>query len=95
MTRPAKLFTWVFASLFLVLTALAVFIATFDWNRIKPMLSARVSETLNRPFAINGNLAVRWQRDADQEGWHAWVPTPHVLAEDLSLGNPDWLAGTE
>lgn len=95
MTRPAKLFTWVFASLFLVLTALAVFIATFDWNRIKPMLSARVSETLNRPFAINGNLAVRWQRDAELEGWHAWVPTPHVLAEDLSLGNPDWLAGTQ
>nr|WP_319527239.1 AsmA family protein [Pseudomonas laurentiana] len=95
MTRPAKILTWAFASLLLVLTALAVFIATFDWNRIKPLLNARVSEALHRPFAVNGDLAVRWQRDAELEGWRAWVPTAHVRAENLSLGNPDWLAGTQ
>jgi uncharacterized protein involved in outer membrane biogenesis len=62
----------------------------FDWNRIKPALNAKVSEELHRPFAINGNLAVVWRRELDEGGWRAWVPWPHVVAEDLSLGNPDW-----
>ena len=62
----------------------------FDWNRIKPPLNAKVSEELHRPFAINGNLAVVWAREPDEGGWRAWVPWPHVIAEDLTLGNPDW-----
>lgn len=90
MTRTRKIFTWTFASLFVVLTLLVLIIAFFDWNRIKPALNAKVSEELHRPFAINGNLAVVWQREPDQGGWRAWVPWPHVLADDLSLGNPDW-----
>ena len=49
-----------------------------------------MSEELHRPFAINGNLAVVWQREPDEGGWRGWVPWPHVVAEDLSLGNPDW-----
>ena len=35
-------------------------------------------------------MAVRWQREADEGGWRAWVPWPHVIAEDLTLGNPEW-----
>ena len=31
-----------------------------------------------------------WRRELDQGGWRAWVPWPHVIAEDLSLGNPEW-----
>jgi uncharacterized protein involved in outer membrane biogenesis len=52
-------------------------------------LNAKVSEELHRPFAINGNLAVV-AREPDEGGWRAWVPWPHVIAEDLTLGNPDW-----
>jgi uncharacterized protein involved in outer membrane biogenesis len=90
MTRTRKIITWTLASLVVLLAILVLIIAFFDWNRIKPPLNAKVSEELHRPFAINGNLAVVWQREPDEGGWRAWVPWPHVVAEDLSLGNPDW-----
>ena len=90
MTRTSKIFAWSFACLVVLLAVLVLIIAFFDWNRIKPPLNAKVSEELHRPFAINGNLAVIWQREPAEGGWRAWVPWPHVVAEDLSLGNPDW-----
>ncbi|KPN88931.1 AsmA family protein [Pseudomonas nunensis] len=90
MTRTSKIITWTFASLVVLLAILVLIIVFFDWNRIKPPLNAKVSEELHRPFAINGNLAVVWRRELDEGGWRAWVPWPHVVAEDLSLGNPDW-----
>ena len=74
----------------MLVAVLVVILATFDWNRLKPTINAKVSEVLHRPFAINGNLAVRWLREDGQGGWRAWVPWPHVIAEDLTLGNPDW-----
>ncbi len=70
-----------------------LFLVLFDWNLLKPTINARVSEALNRPFAIEGNLAVTWQREPDEPGLRAWVPWPHVSAEQLSLGNPDWAKG--
>ncbi|WP_025111815.1 AsmA family protein [Pseudomonas sp. H1h] len=90
MTRTGKIFSWTFATLVLLLAMMVLIIVFFDWNRIKPPLNAKVSEELHRPFAINGNLAVLWQREPDEGGWRAWVPWPHVVAEDLTLGNPDW-----
>ncbi|VVQ31632.1 hypothetical protein PS943_02443 [Pseudomonas fluorescens] len=90
MTRTRKIFTWTLASLVVLLAVLVLIIAFFDWNRIKPTVNAKVSEELHRPFAINGSLAVDWQREPDEGGWRAWVPWPHVVAQDLSLGNPDW-----
>ncbi len=90
MTRTSKILAWSFASLVVLLAVLVLVIALFDWNRIKPALNAKVSEELHRPFAINGNLAVVWQREPAEGGWRAWLPWPHVVAEDLSLGNPDW-----
>ena len=90
MKRTRKVFIWTLASLVVLLAVLVLIIAFFDWNRIKPPLNAKVSEELHRPFAINGNLAVVWQREPGEGGWRAWVPWPHVVAQDLSLGNPDW-----
>ena len=90
MTRTPKIFAWIFASLVVLLAVLVLIIAFFDWNRIKPTINEKVSAELHRPFAINGNLAVVWRREPDEGGWRAWVPWPHVVAEDLSLGNPDW-----
>jgi hypothetical protein len=78
--------------LFLVL-ALVVFIATFDWNRARPWIDEKVSAALGRPFAINGNLSVDWRREPAEGGWRAWVPWPHVSAEQLRLGNPAWAKG--
>jgi len=90
MTRSSKVFAGIGATLLVVLAVVVIVIATFDWNRIKPTLNEKVSAALHRPFAINGNLAVIWQREADQGGWRAWLPWPHFVAEDLTLGNPDW-----
>ncbi|KGU85593.1 AsmA family protein [Pseudomonas mediterranea] len=90
MTRTSKILTWSLASLVVLLAVLVLVIVFFDWNRIKPTLNAKVSEELHRPFAINGNLAVVWQREPEEGGWRAWLPWPHVVAEDLSLGNPEW-----
>jgi len=90
MTRTPKIFAWTFASLVVLLAILVLIIAFFDWNRIKPTINNKVSEELHRPFAINGNLTVVWRRELDEGGWRAWVPWPHVVAQDLSLGNPDW-----
>ena len=90
MTRSRKVFAWIVGTLVVLLAVLVIVIATFDWNRIKPTLNEKVSDALHRPFAINGNLAVLWRREPDQGGWRAWVPWPHFIAEDLTLGNPDW-----
>ncbi|BBT38222.1 AsmA family protein [Pseudomonas putida] len=91
MTRPLRILTWILTSLLTLLAILVVAIATFDWNRVKPLLNEKVSEALHRPFAINGNLAVQWHREPSEGGWRAWIPWPHFVAEDLTLGNPDWL----
>lgn len=90
MTRTRKTLAWIGGIVVLLVVVLVVIISTFDWNRLKPTINAKVSEVLHRPFAINGNLAVRWLREDGQGGWRAWVPWPHVIAEDLTLGNPDW-----
>nr|WP_314483071.1 AsmA family protein [uncultured Pseudomonas sp.] len=91
MTRPARIILWTLTTLLTLLAVLIVVIATFDWNRVKPLLNEKVSEALHRPFAINGNLAVHWRTEPEEGGWRAWVPWPHFTAEDLTLGNPDWL----
>lgn len=91
MTRPARIIVWTFATLATLLAILVVVIATFDWNRVKPLLNEKVSEALHRPFAINGNLAVHWRTEPEEGGWRAFVPWPHFTAEDLTLGNPEWL----
>ena len=90
MTRTPKILAWTFASLVVLLAILVLIIVFFDWNRIKPTINNKVSEELHRSFAINGDLSVVWRRELDEGGWRAWVPWPHVVAQDLSLGNPDW-----
>ena len=90
MTRTRKTLAWAGGIFVLLLAVLVVLIATFDWNRLKPTINTQVSEMLHRPFAINGDLAVQWQREPDEGGWRAWVPWPHVIAQDLTLGNPPW-----
>lgn len=93
MMRLRKIVGWCIASLLLVIAALMLFLVLFDWNLLKPTINARVSEALNRPFAIEGNLAVTWQREPDEPGLRAWIPWPRVSAEQLSLGNPEWAKG--
>lgn len=88
MTRTAKTLSWIGAILVILLAAIIIFIATFNWNRLKPTINHRVSEALHRPFAIRGDLGVQWERNKQEPGWRSWVPWPHIHAEDVLLGNP-------
>jgi len=77
--------------------AAAVALLNMDWNRAKPWLNARASEALGRPFAIAGDLSLTWQQPpaAGQQNWRAYLPWPHLQAQDVRLGNPSAMAGTD
>jgi len=70
-----------------------IFILTFDWNKARPWLNAKVSEAIERPFAIQGNLAVQWEVPAKRMAkadrhLRDWMPWPHLIANDVHVGNP-------
>lgn len=74
-----------------------VILLNMDWNRAKPWLSARISAAIERPFMINGELALNWERHREkffdqQHRWRDTLPWPHVVAHDIHLGNPAVLA---
>lgn len=90
MTRNKKIAAGVVGTLVLLIVILVIVIATFDWNRLKPTINEKVSDAIGRQFAINGDLSVRWARDADTTGWGRWIPWPHVTANDITVANTDW-----
>ena len=70
-----------------------IFILTFDWNKARPWLNAKVSEAIERPFAIRGNLNVEWEIPArsmapGDRNLRDWIPWPHLIANDVHVGNP-------
>lgn len=93
MSRYSKIVIWSAAALLAALALCLVFAATYDWNRARPWLSARVTEATGRPFAMQGNLSIDWRRPdaAEETGWRRWIPWPHVSARDIVFGNPDWV----
>jgi uncharacterized protein involved in outer membrane biogenesis len=73
-----------------------IFLLTYDWDRARPWLNAKVSDAIDRPFAIAGHLAVKWERPADaigehERGWRDYIPWPHLIANDVHVGNPEGL----
>lgn len=90
MLRIRKWLSGALAVLLLAVAALMLFLVLFDWNLLRPTINDQVSQALNRPFAIEGNLSVVWQREPQEGGWRAWLPWPHFSAEQLNLGNPEW-----
>ncbi|WP_410013030.1 AsmA family protein [Sodalis sp. C49] len=93
MTRTKKAILGIVLFLVVVLIAIVIFIATYDLNRLKPTINEKVTAELHRPFAINGDLGVQWSRQRDEAGWRAWIPWPHLHAEDVVLGNPPDVPG--
>jgi uncharacterized protein involved in outer membrane biogenesis len=92
-SRAMKIVLWIVGILIAIPIILVILIATFDWNRIKPWLNNKVSESIERPFAINGNLAVHWERPAtsmprSERHWRDYIPWPHLYADDVHVGNP-------
>ncbi|WP_110685626.1 AsmA family protein [Salinicola aestuarinus] len=89
MTKGKKVTLWVVGVVLVLLVALVIVVATFDWNRLKPTLNEQVSQALDRPFAIEGDLDVQWALPEAAEGLARWIPQPHVRANDVRLGSPD------
>ena len=78
------------AIVLLLIVVLLIVIATFDWNRLRPVVDERVSQAIGRPFVIQGNLSVTWARESHAGGLAAWVPWPMLEARDVAIANPDW-----
>lgn len=86
-----KKFLYALAALAALLALALALLSTFDWNRAKPWLASKVSAATERSFAIEGNLALRWQRPLTAtSGWQRLVPWPHLQASQVVLGNPAW-----
>lgn len=91
MRRTRKIILWSGVGVLTMLILCIVLLLTFDWNRAKPWINSRVSEATGRPFAINGDLSLTWQRSqSGTHGWRDWLPAPRLSAHDVTMGNPSW-----
>ncbi|MGY3040673.1 uncharacterized protein involved in outer membrane biogenesis [Rhodanobacter sp. TND4EL1] len=90
MKRSRKVLAWIVGVVLALILILVVVIATFDWNRMRPFISDKVSKALGRPFAINGDLTLDWTRDRQGSWLASLVPWPEFTARDISIANPPW-----
>ena len=93
MTRstPLKILGWSLAALLALIALLVIFVLNFDWNRARPYINEKVSESTGRSFVIAGDLQVNWKRGLKTEpGWRRYVPRPVISAQDVRMSNPDW-----
>lgn len=63
----------------LLLVALVLVVATFDWNTLRAPLARRIAAVTGRDTAIDGNLTV-----------HPWSWNPTAEVDGLRLENPPW-----
>jgi uncharacterized protein involved in outer membrane biogenesis len=92
-SRPLKIVLWIAGILVAIPVIAIIVLLTFDWNRVKPWLDAKVSDAIERPFTIRGNLAVHWEQPSrtiprGQRTWRDYIPWPHLYADDVHVGNP-------
>jgi uncharacterized protein involved in outer membrane biogenesis len=95
--RRTKVALAIAAGLVAVPALTLVGLLNLDWNRVKPWLNARTSEALGRPFEIKGSLALHWEQQpagpaAQYHDWRGMLPWPHLIAQDIVVGNPPTLA---
>ncbi|MES2106369.1 MAG: AsmA family protein [Pseudomonadota bacterium] len=91
MTKTTKITGGIALSLIaLFAIAMAVFM-NYDWNQARPWLNTHVSDAIGRPFSINGNLSLTWEKPPIRQiGWRNYIPWPHLSGEDVRISNPDW-----
>jgi uncharacterized protein involved in outer membrane biogenesis len=93
MTRATKITLGIGGFLVAIPVITIIILLTFDWNRARPWLNAKVTEAIDRPFAIVGDLTVHWERPSEsiipgQRTWRDYIPWPHLYANDVHVGNP-------
>eukprot|EP01034_Spumella_vulgaris_P036314 gene36314-44799_t len=91
MPRRTKIALAAGATLLAVPAIALIVLLNYDWNRARPWLSEKTSEAIGRPFSIDGNLALTWEKQIVPERERSWrdrLPWPHLVAKDVHLGNP-------
>ena len=92
-----KIGLWILAVLIALPVIAIIVIATFDWNRARPWINDKVSDAIDRPFAIQGDLTVSWERPAArmapaERTWRDHIPWPYLVARNTTIGNPAGMA---
>lgn len=87
MKRRRKILVWILGVIVVLIAVVVLFLALFNWNRVKPTINTRVSQAIGRPFAIHGDLDVHWTTDRKHGDW---LPGPIFVANDVDVANPDW-----
>ncbi|HSY29220.1 MAG TPA: AsmA family protein, partial [Burkholderiaceae bacterium] len=90
MNRVAKIFLSLLMIIVFPIVVGVLFIRFFNWNYAKPLLNDLTSHALERPFSINGDLSVSWTQEGKDNSWKRLVPWPHLVAQDIVVGNPKW-----
>src|SRR5438093_13412764 len=76
--RKRRALIWLGSSFGVIVVATVIFVATLDWNRAKPYISAGVTKATGRQFSINGDLKV-------DLGWIS-----RVRANQIQFENAEW-----
>lgn len=90
-TSPATKIVLAVIGLFIAIPAIAlVILLNYDWNKARPWLNAKTSEAIGRPFAINGKLSLKWEKQPlpGRSTWRDHIPWPHLIANDVHVSNP-------
>ena len=75
---------WTGGGFGVLVLAVILFLAFFDWNWLRGPVSAEASRLSHRPVRIEGNLRV-----------HLLSWTPSASADRVWIGNPAWAHGGE
>jgi uncharacterized protein involved in outer membrane biogenesis len=91
LSRRSRISLVAAGTLTVVPVIVAIGLTSYDWNRAKPWLNDKISEAIDRPFAIRGELALTWHgqhRGEADRSWRDYLPLPHLVAKDVHIGNP-------
>jgi uncharacterized protein involved in outer membrane biogenesis len=77
-------FRWIAGVIALIVVAIVIFLALFNWDWFRPPLARMLSARLNRPVRIEGHLKV------DLLSW-----TPSATVEGLQVGDPAWVSSSD
>lgn len=89
--RTTKIVLWVVGLLIAIPAIALVILLNYDWNKARPWLNARTSDAIGRPFSINGDLSLTWEKQVTGKAatWRDHIPWPHLVARDVHVSNPE------
>ena len=91
-----RILSWTLAALLGVAAALALFVATYNWNHAKPWLTQRFSDLLKREIRIDGDAQLGWaQGPASEPASTRFLPRLRLVAHDVTIGNPSWATAAD